>query len=359
MNTKKSNQTDYNNDELDLGQLFNMIGNLLNRIVLFVKSIFVGLFYFLMRLLIFIKKTLKYAIITLVAGTIIGFILQEYIISKKYIGTINLETNFDSATHLYNDVDYYNSLIEEKKTDELQRIFAITEKEAESLKEFLAFSKTGRSEVVTMYAQTVSNLDPSLLESLTFETYLNSLRGLDFKKQTLAVESTDPTIFRKLQPAIVNSITNNNYFEERRRVTLQNISKTDSLLRANIHETDSVMNVVITAKMEEARRGILPTSNSFIMSELGKSDRKPVELELLERKIELSKLLNQNSHEQLKQSEVIKVISNFPNIGYQKEGILSNYTLLVPLLFLGILYSYILLLRFNNYLNKLEVRYKS
>ena len=54
-----------NNEEVDLGQLFKLIGNALSKIFNFIKSIFVALFNLFMLCLIFTQKHFIKFVITL------------------------------------------------------------------------------------------------------------------------------------------------------------------------------------------------------------------------------------------------------------------------------------------------------
>ena len=71
-----SNKSRQNNEEVDLGQLFVMIGNTINRFFQFIVSILRNCFLVLYGLF-FVKKHIVVFSVTATAGLIAGFIIEE------------------------------------------------------------------------------------------------------------------------------------------------------------------------------------------------------------------------------------------------------------------------------------------
>ena len=64
------NQTNNNNsDEIDLGQLFQLIGRAFQKLFNFIKSVFKGLFHMLILFLLFIQKNFLILAIAAILGT--------------------------------------------------------------------------------------------------------------------------------------------------------------------------------------------------------------------------------------------------------------------------------------------------
>ena len=69
--------TPQSSEEVDLGQLFKMIGNAFQRLFQFIGSIFNKLFLAFVWLVFFIKKRAVVLLIAAVAGLALGFILDK------------------------------------------------------------------------------------------------------------------------------------------------------------------------------------------------------------------------------------------------------------------------------------------
>src|SRR5690606_38340730 len=96
-------------EEVDLGQLFKIIGNAFERFFKFIGSIFMGIFGIIILFLLFIQKNLiKFAIVGII-GLIIGFYL-DYKKEPRFISSMVLEPNFNSVQQLYNNISFYNEL---------------------------------------------------------------------------------------------------------------------------------------------------------------------------------------------------------------------------------------------------------
>jgi hypothetical protein len=131
MSTNQKN----NEEEIDLGSLFVLIGKGFSKFFNFIGSIFKGIFNFLIIILIFFKQHfIKIAIAALV-GVVAGVFLE---VKKKdlYGSDLLVKPNFESTRQLYNNINYYNDLVRQKKTADLAEIFNLDESTAASFKRF-------------------------------------------------------------------------------------------------------------------------------------------------------------------------------------------------------------------------------
>ncbi len=92
------------NDEIDLGQLFNMIG----------KG-FTNLFNFFLRFFLYIKRNIIKFVILSVVGLLLGYGLNQIIVKKQKIEVI-VKPNLESKNYLYDVVDEIGSNIKAKDT---------------------------------------------------------------------------------------------------------------------------------------------------------------------------------------------------------------------------------------------------
>ena len=131
MSTAKNN----NEEEVDLGSLFVIIGKGFKNFFNFIGSIFKGIFHRFILILIFLRfHLIKFAVAALI-GAIAGFFLEN---SKeiKFSSNLIVQPNFESAQNLYKNINYYNDLITQKNTQELSSIFKLDSSKAASLRKF-------------------------------------------------------------------------------------------------------------------------------------------------------------------------------------------------------------------------------
>ena len=121
--SKNTNSTPQNED-LDLIQLFKLIGQSFKTLFNFFKSILNGLFRVVIYSLKPFVKNIKMVSAILIISALTGFFLEK--VSKTiYTSDMLVRPYFDSKYQLANNIDYFNALIEEENTSELSRVFEI------------------------------------------------------------------------------------------------------------------------------------------------------------------------------------------------------------------------------------------
>lgn len=120
-------------EEIDLSQLFSLIGNGISRFINFFANIFRAFFYAIVKFLLFLRANLVKIIIGTVIGTVIGGIYQYGIKVPVYESSMTLQPNFGSDIQLYKNIDYYESLILQKDFKRLASSLKIDEEEAEKI----------------------------------------------------------------------------------------------------------------------------------------------------------------------------------------------------------------------------------
>ena len=120
------------NDEVDLGQLFKIIGQLFKSLINFFKSILNDLFRVAIYSLKPFVKNIKMVSAILIIAAIMGFFLEKH--SKTiYTSDMLVRPYFDSKYQLANNIDYFNTLVDEVNISELSRVFEIDSSESASL----------------------------------------------------------------------------------------------------------------------------------------------------------------------------------------------------------------------------------
>tara|TARA_R110001583_G_scaffold100546_3_gene246598 strand:+ start:214 stop:1266 length:1053 start_codon:yes stop_codon:yes gene_type:complete len=332
-------------EEVDLGQLFKLIGNAFNRFFRFIASIFIGIFHVIILFLIFLQKHfIKFAVIGII-GLATGIYI-DLIKETKYISTMVVEPNFNSVQQLYNNVSFYNELAGAQDSIALSEAFNISKNEAASIKEFKVESYSDENQKVQLFDKFVRSLDTTTQKTIDMEAYLKNFNSLDARFHTISVIATNNSIAKKIQTSIINSISRNDYFNLQKNISDINIKLQDSIYKKQIIEIDSLQLLYKRVMLKEADRPMEGTSIS--LGENGAKDNK--ELALINKMDELKLSLVELNEERANKSSILNVISDFPRKGVEVKGILNSYKLLVPSILLGVTLFVLLLISLNTYL---------
>lgn len=332
-------------DEIDLGQLFQMIGRGFQKFFNFIGSIFKGIFHVLVLFLLFIQKNIIVLGAAFVIGGVGGYVLDKSL-PEKYISKMVVEPNFNSVQQLYNNIAFYNDLAKAQDSVALATALNITEHEAASIKEVFADSYSDENQKIKLFDEFVRELDTTTIKTIDFENYLKNFNSLDARFHQISVISTDNRVAKKMQPAIINSISVNGYFKLQKRINDENLGLQDSIYRQQLVEIDSLQSLYKTVLVKEAEKPMQGTSIN--MAEKGESQSRELAL-VQERDILKEKLVELNK-DRANKSSIINVISDFPTRGVEQKGLLKSYKFKLPMALLALVIFVLTLLELNKYL---------
>lgn len=332
-------------DEIDLGQLFQMIGRGFQKFFNFIGSIFKGIFHVVLLFLLFIQKNIIVLGIAVVVGGIGGYLL-DMMTPDRYVSKMVVEPNFNSVQQLYNNISFYNDLAEAQDSVALATALNITEHEAASIKEIFVDSYSDENQKIKLFDEFVRELDTTTQKTIDFENYLKNFNSLDARFHQISVISTDNRVAKKMQPAIIGSISVNDYFKLQKRINDENLALQDTIYRNQLKEIDSLQSLYKTVLVKEADKPMQGTSIN--MGESGKNTNR--ELALVQEKDILKEKLVELNEERANKSTIINVISDFPTRGVQQKGIWKSYKFKMPLLLLALAIGILGLLELNRFL---------
>jgi hypothetical protein len=333
-----------NNDEVDLGSLFVIIGKGFSNFFNFIGTIFKGLFHVVISLLIFLKEnSIKIGIATVI-GLVAGFVADSNK-EKEYSSNLLVEPNFKSARQLYNNINFYNDLVQQNDTLALKNIFKLDKETAGSLKNFTIEPIINNNDIINAYNDFVLEVDTATVSSYTFDEFRNSFNYLDYKIHKINVVAEKNDVFDKLDDVILSSVFKNKYFNRIKKFSNENLNRTDSLLRQNLVQVDSLRRVYMQVMLAEAKK-----TSSGTSIDLGGGNRITKELELFETNRELNDELTEVASEKFNKYEVINVISNFQPVGSEVKGITKNAAFQLSILGVFLMIVVLVFLKVNKYL---------
>ncbi len=341
MSTAKNN----NEEEVDLGSLFVIIGKGFKNFFNFIGSIFKGIFHRFILILIFLRfHLIKFAVAALI-GAIAGFFLEN---SKeiKFSSNLIVQPNFESAQNLYKNINYYNDLITQKNTQELSSIFKLDSSKAASLRKFEITPITNRNDVINAYDKFILEVDTLTVKSYDFDDFEKNFTDFDYLNHEIEVVATVNDVFSNLDNIIIETVEKNQYFNRIKKLTKENLLTKDSILRVTFTEVDSLRQVYMRVMLEESKKEFTGTS-----IDLGGTKTSAKEIELFRTDREINEDLGLIAESIGEKSEVINIVSNFQSIGYEVKGITKNYIFIVAGLSVILVLLIILFLDLNRYLD--------
>lgn len=334
-----------NSDEIDLGQLFQMIGRGFQKFFNFIASIFKGIFHLIMLFLLFVQKNIVVIGAALIIGGVGGFVLDS-ITPEKYISRMVVEPNFNSVQQLYNNIAFYNDLAKAQDSVALATALNITEHEAASIKEIFTDSYSDENQKIKIFDQFIKELDTTTIKAIDYENYLQNFNSMDARFHQISLISTDNRVAKKAQPAIINSISVNEYFKLQKRINDENLKLQEEIYKNQLAEIDSLQSLYRTVLVKEADKPMQGTSIN--LAEGGES--KGRELALVQEKDVLKEKLVELNEERANKSTIINVISDFPTRGVELKGIWNSYKFKLPVFLLILVLGALALLELNRYL---------
>jgi len=340
MSTKKQN----NDEEVDLGSLFTVIGNGFKNFFNFIASIFKGIFHKLILILIFFKLHFVKFTIAVLLGGIVGFFLEK---NKeiKFSSNLIVKPNFESTQLLYENINYYNDLVKQQNTKHLASIFKIDSSRAASLRKFEITPLTNSNDIINAYDKFILDVDTLTVKSYDFQNFEASFTDYDYLVHNIEVKATVSDIFKELENTIINSIEKNTFFTKIKNLTKENLNTKDSILKANFIEVDSLRNVYMRAIIEGAKNNSNGTN-----IDLGGESNATKENDLFEIDRKIIYDLSQTYQDIATKSDVINIISNFKSVGSEIKGITKNLIFIMAALAFLLTLFFILLLDLNKYL---------
>ncbi|EZH72273.1 hypothetical protein ATO12_22745 [Aquimarina atlantica] len=336
-------------EEIDLGELFRLIGNALNRCIKFIDGIFKNLFHLFILFLKFIRAHfLKFVTVTFIGAIIGGYL--DYKSLPVYKSSMIIEPNFNSVQQLYNNIEFYNQLAEHQESKALSEALQVSENEASYIKKVTIESFSDETQRIKQFSEFISGLDSISQKQVDYEYYLKNFNDINAKFHRIQIEATSPEIAKRCQKAIVTSIENNEYFRLQKEINDRNIALKDSVIDIQQEEINDLQAFYKKIKIMEAQK---PDGITNINLAENQSDQVS-EIELLNQAGKLKDEKIELNNEKANTKNTINIISEFPNKGALVNDFMNKKIVLVPIVFVTILFLILILISLNTYLMKYD-----
>jgi len=341
MTTKKQPQE----EEIELGSLFVLIGKGFSAILKAVQQLLSFFFHVLITILLFVKKqVVKLSIAVVIGGLVGGFLEMDK--AQKFGADALVQPNFESVQQLYNNIGYYEDLIQQKDTFLLAKTFAISVEEAAAIKKFEITPVENSSDLLSSYDEFLNSVDSLSVKKYTFSMFKKSFTTTDYKQHTIHVEAEKNNVFQKLEGVIIAEVVANKHFEKAKQLTNENLHRTNASLQENLAQVDSLRKMYLQTMLAESKKVTTGTSIAF-----GGDKNTFKEIELFETSREINEELKEVSKALSQKTAVVNVLSSFQPIGYEMKGLKENLGVRGGAIGLGVMLLFLGLLQLNSYLD--------
>tara|TARA_B110000211_G_scaffold103163_1_gene120034 strand:- start:8537 stop:9574 length:1038 start_codon:yes stop_codon:yes gene_type:complete len=333
-----------NEEEVDLGSLFVIIGKGFSNFFNFIGSIFKGIFHFTIILLLFLKQHIIPVGIAAILGFIVGFFL-EIKSPKRYSSDLLLQTNYKSSRQLYDNISFYNNLVKQKDTLGLKETFELDTETAISLKKFTITPIKNQNDIISGYDDLILKVDTATIRSYDFKDFEASFTDFDYKLHQITVVAEKNNVFKSLDELIIAGVVESKYFMTLKKLTTDNLNRTDSIYRQNLVQIDSLGKVYMQVLLAEAKKESNGTSIDF-----AGQNKSTKEIELFYTNKRINEDLADLAEAKSQKFEIINIISNFQPIGNEVNEIIENKAFQLSCLFALLTILILLLFKLNSYL---------
>lgn len=342
-------------EEIDLGQLFKLIGNGFRNFFNFIGNILNSLFLAFVWLVFFTKKHILKLVISLLLGVGLGLI-KKLTETPIYESTIVLRQNYNTGEHLNNTIQYYNSLIGQQDSVEISKIFKLPVKHAGKITELVMESNLTENQKMILFDEYTKGLDSVRASEIKFKEFIENSKDYDYDIQKLTLKSSVKTNFNQTLLNIVESIENSEFYKKEKEKLIGDLNSKDSVILSALNESKALQEVyksVLEKSVEETPSGA--TTSITVGDAKDKNITK--EYELFTKDLELKRELVENKLKRKNLEEIIEVISIQNGDGTLDNqaklfGMDTSWAIALAIKITALLYLLLLLLEFVRFLEK-------
>ena len=303
-------------EEVDLGQLFKLIGNGFRNFFNFIGNILNKLFLSFVWLVFFAKK--HFIIITI--ATIVGVVMaigQQKIADPIYTSTIVIKQNYNTGEHLYNTLEFYNSLIGEKDSITLGEILKAKPREASNIIELEIESVLSENQKLKLFNDYTKSIDSTLASKIDLKEFLKNSKDYEFQFQKITLKSKSKNNFEKTFIQIIDNIVSNTFFKNEQKKDLEELARSENAINESLKQSDSLQKVYQTVLIKSVET--TPGSQTSVTIDNTEDKGITKEFELYNSDLKLRRELVTLERAKENKEKIIEIVSS-----QQDNGTLDN-----------------------------------
>ena len=323
------------NEEVDLGILFNAIGNFFSKIINFIGGILKTIFSAVVFLIKAIVQNFKVISLAVILAFLIGFGLDKTK-DPVYYAEMLVKPYFDSKYQLVSNIDYYNSLLQSKNYETLTSIFDVTEEEVQTIKKFEidAGPKT-ENELLQDFDTYTKSIDSLNALNVTFDDFIENRDIYSSEVYSIIVKSTQRDIFSKLSSGFTSTF-DNAHSKKLKQVRDSTIGIKKETYLQDLKKIDSLQMVYLDILLQESKNGALSIGLDGLLPVT--QEKTPTrEYDLFRSEVIIRDSIRALNQRKIEENVYYDVITNFSDIGLTSKNPIERFSLLLPALAILIL----------------------
>ena len=303
-------------EEVDLGQLFKMIGSAFTRLYKFIGSIFNHFFLAFVWLVFFVKKRIiilsAAGFLGLIAGTALDLSLPP-----TYKSTLSIKQNYETGENLYESINYYNGLLKDKDYKILGELLGLTEKATKEIVGFDIEPIITDNEYLVMFNSYIGNLDSLAASKIEYKEYVKNIREYKHRYQQISIKSKTRPDFKGVFSNIINNIETNAFFVNEQAKDILELQETKQAIEISLAQSDSLQQTY--KRVLESPKDPQSNAEIGITFEGANESEKTKEFELYKNDIELRERIVKIQRELKDKENIIDMISSKQDNGFEDD----------------------------------------
>ena len=300
-------------EEVDLGQLFKMIGNAFQRLFQFIGSIFNNLFLAFVWFVFFIRKRALVFLIAAVAGLALGLTLNKTS-APIYKSSITVKQNYQTGENLYGSINYYNSLLEDRDYDVLGSVLGLDKVVSKNIVGLDIEPVITENDRIVMFDKYIGGLDSLVASKVKYEDFIDNIKNYKHQLQQISIKSKIRSNFKKLFDNIVGDMNTNTFFVNEQAKDLLELKQQKAVLEQSLAQSDSLQRTY--KRVLEQNMDSKSTSETSITFEGNADKNKTREFDLYKNDIELRREIVGIERELKDKQNIVDVISSKQDSGF-------------------------------------------
>ena len=310
-----------NNEEVDLGQLFKLIGQGFNKLFKFIGSILNKLFLAFVWSAFFVKKHFLKLVISAVIGAVLGFVIEKTR-APVYESHVVVKQNYPKiGENLFNTLTYYNELVSQRDIETLANTLGVdtTKVDVSSILGFSMKSIITENQKILEYDKYLKELDSTLAKSIAYKDYLKNEKDYNNQMQQITIRANERSNLKMVYEKIIEGVKENEYFKREKAKDSIELKNEEFFLKEALRKSDTLQETYKNILKESVKANTEKGGQVNIDMAGDSSIDKTKEFDLFINDITLREKLKNNLREQEEKKHVIEVISS-----KQDRGSLDN-----------------------------------
>lgn len=344
--------------EVDLGQLFKLIGDAFDRFFNFFINIFKTIFLAFVWLIFLIKKRIFVLLSAATLGFLIGTIAPTFS-PLKFESSVVVAQNYPTGENLYNLIEYYNNLVKQKDHEALGQALALDIQKTTKILNFDVKPLFSGNDNIVAFNEFLLEIDTLASPLVVYKDFLENLEDHSYKYQKITIQSTLKSSFKLALSNIVKTISLNPHFINEQKKDIIELTKTKTSFELSLVKSDSIQSTY--KRVLERDLSVNKASEIGITFEGSSKTEKTKELDLFRSDLRIREKLIEVERDLLDKQNIIETISNEQDSGlasntknlFGAELPMSLY--MAALLFL-LVFAVLLVLEFSRFIEKFRTQ---